>query len=109
MSAALVNEEVKRKNKQSSSSSTTANAMTARGMCSNYQEGKKESEKSKTSGHEDLKKNQCAFCREGGQWKINYLKIKLKKKEPILEANIAHGNDFDSSGYSFSITPVDCY
>ena len=47
MSAALVNHEVRRKDKQSSSSSTTAEAVTARGMGSNHWKGKGDFEKSK--------------------------------------------------------------
>ena len=85
--------------------------MTARGMSSNYRKGNRKFEKSKTSDHEDLKKNQYAFCREEGHWKIDCPKIKPKKKQSKLEANIAHahGNDSDLSGYSLSITPISCY
>ena len=64
VSVALVNYEVRRKDKQSSSKSTTAEAITAREIGSNHKKGKRQFEKSKNSGHEDLKKNQCAFCRE---------------------------------------------
>ena len=64
VSIALVSYEVRRKDKQSSSSSTTIEAMTARGMSSNHRKGKREFGKSKTGGREDLKKNQCTFCRE---------------------------------------------
>ena len=55
-----------------------------------------------------MKKNQCAFYREG-HWKTDCSKIKLKK-ESKSEANIAqtHGNDSDSFGYSLSITPISC-
>ena len=63
VSAALVNHEVRRKYNQSSSSSIIAESMTARGMGSNHQKGKKDFEKFKTSDREDLK-NQCAFCKE---------------------------------------------
>ena len=88
MSTALVNYEVRSKDKQTSSKNTTTEAMTTRGMGSNYRKGKGEFEKSKTDGHEDLKKNQCAFCREG-HWKIDCPKLKPKKKESKSEANIA--------------------
>jgi len=40
--------------------------MTTRGMDSNQRKGKGEVEKFKTGSHEDLKKNQYAFCREEG-------------------------------------------
>ena len=64
MSAALVNYKVRRKDKQSSSNSTTAETMTAREMGFNHWKGKREFEKSKVGGHEELKKNQYAFYRE---------------------------------------------
>ena len=64
MLAALVNYEVRRKDKHTSSKSTIAGEMTARGMGSNHQKGKGVFGKSRTSDREDLKKNQCAFCRE---------------------------------------------
>jgi len=77
---ALVNYEVRRKDKQFSSKSTLAEAMTARGMCSNHRKGNGDFEKSKIGGREDLEKNQGAFCREEGYWKMNCPKIKPKKK-----------------------------
>jgi len=86
--AAHVNHEVRRTDKQFSSSSTTTEAMTARGMGSNHQKGKGDFEKSKTGGREDLKKNQCNFCKEEGHWKIDCAKLK-PKKESKSEANIA--------------------
>jgi len=64
--AALVNHEVRRKYKQSFSSSTTTERMTARVMSFSHQKSKRDSEKSKTVDREDLIKNQCAFCREEG-------------------------------------------
>ena len=57
VSTAFMNYEVRRKDKQSSSKSTTTEAMTAREMSSNHKKGKREFEKSKNSGREDLKKN----------------------------------------------------
>ena len=57
VSAALVNYKVRKKDKQSSSSSTTSEVMTARGMCFNHRKGNEEFEKFKTGSHEDLKKN----------------------------------------------------
>ena len=52
-----MNYEVRSKDNRSSSSSTIVKAMTARGMSSNHRKGKREFEKSKTGGREDLKKN----------------------------------------------------
>jgi len=60
--------------------------MTTRGVGSNHMKGKRDFGKFKTNDREDLK-NQCAFCR--GHWKIDCLKLKLKKKESKLESNIA--------------------
>ena len=83
--------------------------MTTKGMGLNHRKGKKEFEKSKIGVRKDLKKNQCAFYREG-HWKIACPNIKPKKKESKSEAKIAqaHGNDSDSSSYSLSITSISC-
>ena len=56
---------MRKKDKQSSSNGTTAEAMTARGMGPNHRKGKGEFGKFKTGNREELKKNQSAFCREG--------------------------------------------
>ena len=61
VSAALVNYEVRRKDKQSSSKSDSAEVLTIRGRSSN-KKGKGDRGRSKfTPGFRDLK-NQCAFC-----------------------------------------------
>ena len=88
MSAALVNQKVRRKDKKSSSSSTTVKLLTARRMSPNHRKRKGDFEKSKTGDREDLKKNQCNFCKEEGHWKIDCAKLK-PKKESKSEANIA--------------------
>jgi len=62
VSTALVNHELRKKDKESFNS-TSVKELTARGLGFNYGKGKKIFEKSKTGGHEDLKKNQCAFCK----------------------------------------------
>ena len=41
--------------------------------------GKKVIKKSKTDGREDLKKNQCAYCKGEGHWMIDCPKLKMKK------------------------------
>ena len=62
-----------------------------------------------------MKKNQCAFCKELGHWKVDYSKVKGKNKESKAEANLAQvisthastqadGSDSDSSVFSFSVT-----
>jgi len=66
VSAAFVNSEVRRKDKQFSSSSTSAEALVVRGSSFN-QKGKGVRERLKSRlGFRDLKKNQCAFCKELG-------------------------------------------
>ena len=116
VSAALVNYEVRRKEKQSSTNGTSAKALMVRGRGSN-QKSKGERERSKSRpGFIDLKKNQCAFCKEMEHWKIDCPRIKDKKKELKTEANLAQvistqadtsqggGSDSDSSVFSFSTT-----
>ena len=51
MLASLVNREVRRKDKESSSSSTTIKTLTVRGISSNHQKGKGDVGKSKTGNH----------------------------------------------------------
>ena len=67
------------------------------------------------SGSRDLKKNQCAICKELGYWKVDCSKAN-GKKESKSEANLAQvisthastsqvdGLDSDSSVFSFSVT-----
>jgi len=64
VSAALVNHEVKRKGKESSSSSISVEVLTAKRVGSNHNKGKGDFEKSKTGDREDLKKKQYVFCGE---------------------------------------------
>jgi len=58
-----VNHEVRRKDKASSSSSTTAEALAARGIGFTHRKDKKDIGKSKVGNHE-LRKNQCALCKK---------------------------------------------
>jgi len=63
----------------------------------------------------DPKKNQCAFCKKLGRWKVDCIKAK-GKKESKTGANLAQvvsthantsqagGSNSDSSVFSFSIT-----
>ena len=79
--AALINYEVRRKDKPSSSNGTSTEALTVRGRGSN-RKGKGERERSKSrSGFKNLKENLCAFCKELGHWKIDCPMIKNKNKE----------------------------
>jgi len=115
VSAALVNYEVRRKDKQSSSNGTSAEALMVRGRGFN-RKGKGERSKFR-SGFRDLKKHQCAFYKEKWHWKVDCPRIKDKgKKESKTEANLtqvlstrastsqADGLDLDSSVFSFSTT-----
>jgi len=66
MSAALVNYEVRRKDKQSSSNGTSAEALMIRGRGSTRKgKGERQSSESRP-GFRDMKKKQCAFCKEIG-------------------------------------------
>ena len=66
MPAALVNHEVRKKAKESFFNSTSAEALTTRGVSFNHRKDKKDFEKSKIGGREQLKMKQCAFCRKEG-------------------------------------------
>ena len=100
----------------SSSGSTTVEALAVRGRSSN-RKGRGDQGRSKSrSGFRDLKRNQCALCKEQGYWKVDSLKAKGKKKEMMTEANLAKvvstqastsqvdGSDSDSSVFSLSVT-----
>ena len=88
MSAALINYEVRRQDKLSSSKGTSAEALLVRGRGSNYK-NKGEHERSKSRpGFRDLK-NQCAFCKEIGHLKVNCPRIKDKSKKLKTETNLA--------------------
>ena len=116
MSNVFVNYEV-RKDKQSSSNGTSAEALMVRGRGSN-RKGERQRSESRL-GFKDLKKNQCAFCKEIGHWKVECPRIKDKgKKESKTKANLARvvstqastsqadGSDSDSSVFSFSVTTI---
>ena len=76
----LVNYEVRRQDKLSSSEGTSAEALMVRGRVSN-QRDKGERERSESrSGFRDLKKNQCAFCKELRHWKFDCPKARGKKE-----------------------------
>jgi len=80
VSAALVNYEVRRKDKQSSSSSTSTEALVVKGRRSNQKvKGIRGRSKSRP-GFKDLKKNLYAFCKELGHWKVDCQRIKDKNK-----------------------------
>ena len=118
VSAVLVNYEVRRKDKQSSFNGILAEALTIKGTNSN-RKGKGVHQRSESRGEfRDLKKNQCAFCKEIGHWNVDCQRINDKNngKESKNEANLAQvissqagtsqagGLDSNSSVFSFSIT-----
>ena len=93
-------------------------ALAVRGRGSN-RKGKGDRERSKPRpGFRDLKKNQRAFCKEFGYWKVDCPKAKGKKKESKTARVVstqastsqADGSDSDSSVFSFSVTtPIIAY
>jgi len=89
VSAALLNYEVRRQDRLSSSESTSAESLTVRGRSSNSK-GKGDHGRSKSRpGFRDLKENQCALCKEQGHWKVHCLKAIGMKKESKIKANFA--------------------
>ena len=89
VSATLVSYEVRRHDRQSSSRSTTVEALAVRGRSSN-RKGRDDQERSKSrSGFRDLKRNQCALCKKLGHWKVDCPKAKGKKMESNTKANLS--------------------
>jgi len=73
----------------SSHGSISAEVLTVRGRGS-YRKGKGDRGRSKSrTGFRDLKKNQCAFCKEVGHWKVNCPKAKGKKESRLRQTS--HG------------------
>ena len=80
--------------------------MTVRDRSSN-RKGRDYQERSKfRSGFRDLKRNQCALCKELWHWKVDCPKDKGTKMESNTEANLAQADrsDSDSLVFSFSVT-----
>ena len=103
VSAALVSYEVRRQDRLSSGS-TTAEALVVRGRSSN-RKGRDDQGRSKSrSGFRDLKRNQCALCKEVGHWKVDCSKAKGKKMESNTEANLAQADGLDSDSLVFSLS-----
>ena len=89
--AALVNYEVRRQDKLFSSEGTSAAELTIRGRSSNRKD-KGDCGRSKSGpDFRDLMKNQCAFYKELGHWKIDCPKAKGKKKELKLSKSRTAG------------------
>ena len=114
--SALVNYEVRRQDRLSFSGSTIAEALAVRGRSSNRKDRGDPGRSKSRSGFRDLKKNQCALCKELGHWKVDCPKAKGKKKKSMTEVNLAQvvsthvstsqadGSDSNSSVFSFSVT-----
>jgi len=83
--SALVNHELRRKDKESSKSTSTEVLMVK--SISSSRNGKGDRGRSKTRpDFRDLKKNQYAFCKELGYWKVDCPRI--KDKELKIKANL---------------------
>ena len=82
VSVAFVNYEVRRKDRKSHSNSTSAVAMMVKGRSSS-QKGKDNRGRSKSKvGFKDLKKNQCAFCKELSVGRLIAQESKIRSQEP---------------------------
>ena len=66
VSAALVSYEARRQDRLSSSGNTTAEALTVRGRGSNKKGRDDQGRSMSRSAFRDLKRNQCALCKELG-------------------------------------------
>jgi len=116
VSVALVNYEVRRQDRLSSSGSTTIKALAVRGISSNRKDKGDRERSMSRSDFRDLKKNRCTLCKDLRNRKIVCPKAKSKKKESKTEANLAQvvnthastsqadGSDSNSSVFSFSVT-----
>jgi len=114
--SALVNHELRMKDKDSSNN-TSAEALTVRDKSSSRKGEDNDRGRSKfLTDFRDMKKNQCAFCKELRHWKVDCPKIKDKKKESELKGNLAQvtstqaggtsqagGSDSDSTIFLFSV------
>ena len=79
VSAALVSYEARRQDRLSSSGNTTAEALAVRDRSSNRKGRDNQGISKSRSGFRDLKRSQCALCKEPGHWKVDCPKAKGKK------------------------------
>ena len=105
VSAALVSYEVRRQDRLSFSGNTTTEALAVRGKSSNMRERDDQGRSKFRSGFRDLKRNQCALCKELGHWKVDCPKAKGKKVESNTETNLAQADGSDEDSLVFSL----CY
>ena len=82
-----------------------AEALIVKDCSQSQNKGRRGRSKSKSK----LSKDQCAFCRENGQWKKDCPKLKNKdkpKREKVVsESNIAEYDDADSDFSFAAATP----
>ena len=76
---ALLSYEVRRQDRVSFSGNTIAEALTVRGRSFNRKERDDRRRSKSRSGFRDLKRNQCALCKEVEHWKVDCPKAKGKK------------------------------
>jgi len=85
VSTALVNYDVRSQDRLSSSGSITAEALAVRDRSSN-RKGRDDQGRSKSrSGFRDLKKNQCALCRELRHWKVYCRRPKVRRSQKLKQ------------------------
>ena len=70
VSAALVSYEVRRQARVSSSGNTTVETLAVRGRSSNRKRSDDQGRSKSRSGFKNLKRNQCALCKELGTGKL---------------------------------------
>ena len=79
VSAALVSYEVRRQDRLSSSGNTTVEALTVRGKSSNRKERDDQGRSKSRSDFRNLKRNQCALCKELRHWKVDCRRPKVRR------------------------------
>ncbi|KAJ8645844.1 hypothetical protein MRB53_007592 [Persea americana] len=95
VSAALMNNEYRKKDKQAHKDSSS-DALTVKGRSDDRKSHSKSRGKSKPPA-----KDECAFCHKKGHWKEDFPKLKNKDKDKSV-ANIGHNGDNDS-GFSLTV------
>ena len=106
VSTALVNHEVRRKDKEFSSNSTTVKALSARGISFNHQKGKGDVGKSKPDKRK-LRNNQCASARKDIERLIVQGSRKRRDRNQTLHRRMMVL--IMTLEYCLSISPIVCY
>ena len=87
--SALYSHELRKQDNMITKSTTSEEALVARGHQQSHTKGRRRRSKSKGRG---IAKDECAFCHEKGHWKKDCLKLKRKGKHP-QDANVAEASD----------------